>query len=241
MSDAGIQRLVLAGRIGEAIETTHQLYPGLLDRHPNLLFALKCRQFIEMVNGTDSEVRVGGTNIALRSSPRSHPTSATTSPSMSPMHLLSTSSSRPQAQHIIPPSTLSTASPAQTSKPAAQAHHSSTSSSSASSSSSSSPSSSAMSTPTEPSTTNTTEGANNRTLNQDDVMNRMNSVINGAGDTGREMRDSSDVDMDTCESGEDEQGALSQNGVTNGVTTNGAMAAGDLGDEEEEDQSMGEK
>lgn len=51
-----ILRLVLAGRMGEAIETTTKLYPGLLEHNQNLLFLLKCRQFIEMVNGTDSEV-----------------------------------------------------------------------------------------------------------------------------------------------------------------------------------------
>lgn len=37
----GIQKLVLAGRVGEAIEATQQLYPGLLDHNPNLLFMLK--------------------------------------------------------------------------------------------------------------------------------------------------------------------------------------------------------
>ncbi|KAL1437357.1 hypothetical protein MTO96_001418 [Rhipicephalus appendiculatus] len=52
-----IQKLVLAGRVGEAIETTQRLYPGLLENNPNLLFLLRCRQFVEMVNGTDSEVR----------------------------------------------------------------------------------------------------------------------------------------------------------------------------------------
>ncbi|XP_043463290.1 ran-binding protein 9 [Leptopilina heterotoma] len=51
-----ILKLVLAGRMGEAIELTSRLYPGLLERDPNLLFALKCRQFVEMVNGSDSEV-----------------------------------------------------------------------------------------------------------------------------------------------------------------------------------------
>ncbi|XP_072008725.1 ran-binding protein 9 isoform X2 [Engystomops pustulosus] len=55
-----IQKLVLAGRMGEAIETTQQLYPNLLERNPNLFFTLKVRQFIEMVNGTDSEVRCLG-------------------------------------------------------------------------------------------------------------------------------------------------------------------------------------
>ncbi|XP_076652591.1 ran-binding protein M isoform X2 [Halictus rubicundus] len=51
-----ILKLVLAGRMGEAIELTSRLYPGLLERDTNLLFALKCRQFVEMVNGSDSEV-----------------------------------------------------------------------------------------------------------------------------------------------------------------------------------------
>lgn len=43
--------------MGEAIETTQLLYPTLLDAKPDLLFMLKCRQFVEMVNGTDSEVQ----------------------------------------------------------------------------------------------------------------------------------------------------------------------------------------
>lgn len=51
-----ILKLVLAGRMGEAIETTSRLYPGLFERNHNLLFLLKCRQFVEMVNGSDSEV-----------------------------------------------------------------------------------------------------------------------------------------------------------------------------------------
>ncbi|KAM0730015.1 Ran-binding protein 9 [Formica fusca] len=55
-----IIKLVLSGRVGEAIEVTNRLYPGLLDRDPNLLFALKCRQFVEMVNGSDSEVCQNG-------------------------------------------------------------------------------------------------------------------------------------------------------------------------------------
>lgn len=42
--------------MGEAIEVTSRLYPGLLEKDPDLLFALKCRQFVEMVNGSDSEV-----------------------------------------------------------------------------------------------------------------------------------------------------------------------------------------
>lgn len=42
--------------MGEAIDMTNKLYPGLLESNRNLLFKLKCRQFVEMVNGTDSEV-----------------------------------------------------------------------------------------------------------------------------------------------------------------------------------------
>lgn len=59
--------------MGEAIETTQSLYPGLLEQNPNLLFILKCRQFVEMVNGTDSEVR-----------PIKVSNSRSNSPSMSP-------------------------------------------------------------------------------------------------------------------------------------------------------------
>ncbi|KAE8749592.1 hypothetical protein FOCC_FOCC003580 [Frankliniella occidentalis] len=51
-----ILKLVLAGRMGEAIEMTSRLYPCLLEHNQNLLFLLKCRQFVEMVNGCDSEV-----------------------------------------------------------------------------------------------------------------------------------------------------------------------------------------
>ena len=49
-----IQRLVLAGKIGDAIHTTEKLYPELLRNNPNLHFMLKVRQFIEMVSGCDS-------------------------------------------------------------------------------------------------------------------------------------------------------------------------------------------
>lgn len=42
--------------MGQAIEHTLRLYPGLLENNKNLLFMLKCRQFIEMVNGSDFEV-----------------------------------------------------------------------------------------------------------------------------------------------------------------------------------------
>lgn len=48
-----IQKLVLAGKIGDAISQTETLYPHVLDECPNLLFALKCRQFIEMIREAD--------------------------------------------------------------------------------------------------------------------------------------------------------------------------------------------
>ena len=88
----GLQKLVLAGRISEAIDATQSLYPGLLDRNLDLLFKLKCRQFIEMVTGCDSEVK-----------PSAHsPTrSALSSPCSSPARTLSHTS-------IVAPSTLAT-------------------------------------------------------------------------------------------------------------------------------------
>ncbi|RWS30571.1 ran-binding protein 9-like protein [Leptotrombidium deliense] len=50
-----IQKLVLSGRIGDAIDCTNRLYPDVLKNDPNLLFALKCRQFVEMIRGLESE------------------------------------------------------------------------------------------------------------------------------------------------------------------------------------------
>ena len=41
------------GKMGQAIEQTARSYPGLLDSNQNLMFMLKCRQFVEMVNGSD--------------------------------------------------------------------------------------------------------------------------------------------------------------------------------------------
>lgn len=50
-----IQHLILEGRTTDAIEKTKELFPTLLNDR-NLLFLLKVRQFIEMVNGTESEI-----------------------------------------------------------------------------------------------------------------------------------------------------------------------------------------
>lgn len=46
----------MSGRMGSAIEQTVRWYPGLLESNQNLMFMLKCRQFIEMVNGCDFDV-----------------------------------------------------------------------------------------------------------------------------------------------------------------------------------------
>lgn len=58
-SAAEILKLVLGGRMGVAIDHTLRSYPGLLENNQNLLFMLKCRQFVEMVNGSDFEVSYG--------------------------------------------------------------------------------------------------------------------------------------------------------------------------------------
>lgn len=50
-----IQQLVLSGRISEAIKLTNCLCPNLLQNNPNLLFALKCRQFIELISGAEND------------------------------------------------------------------------------------------------------------------------------------------------------------------------------------------
>lgn len=103
---SGIQKLVLSGRMGEAIETTQSLYPGLLEQNPNLLFMLKCRQFVEMVNGTDSEVRPAKISNSRSNSPNMSPNysafihrpASNISSSNSPV-LSSTSPSRSHSPH----------------------------------------------------------------------------------------------------------------------------------------------
>lgn len=53
---AEIIKLIQTGKMSQAIENTVRAFPGLLENNKNLLFALKCRQFIEMINGADIEV-----------------------------------------------------------------------------------------------------------------------------------------------------------------------------------------
>lgn len=48
-----IQGLVLNGQLGEAIELTLKLFPGVLEQNPNILFALKIREFIEMISNAN--------------------------------------------------------------------------------------------------------------------------------------------------------------------------------------------
>ncbi|XP_030375735.1 ran-binding proteins 9/10 homolog isoform X2 [Scaptodrosophila lebanonensis] len=50
-----IIKLIQTGKMSQAIEHTIRSYPGLLENNKNLWFALKCRQFIEMINGADVE------------------------------------------------------------------------------------------------------------------------------------------------------------------------------------------
>ena len=71
-----IQQLILDGRTTDAIEKTKELFPSLLN-DKNLFFALKVRQLIEMINGTESETNHSShasTSISPFKS-ASHPTS----------------------------------------------------------------------------------------------------------------------------------------------------------------------
>ena len=43
----------MAGRVSEAVRVVQASYPGLLETNRELLFRLKCRQFIEMIAGCD--------------------------------------------------------------------------------------------------------------------------------------------------------------------------------------------
>eukprot|EP00794_Sanderia_malayensis_P018744 gene18744-20633_t len=81
-----IQKLILAGRISEGIEATQSLYPGLLDRNLGLMFKLKCRQFIEMVSGCDSEVKPSAhspTRSSSKPSPSASPARVIAHPGLS--------------------------------------------------------------------------------------------------------------------------------------------------------------
>ena len=49
-----IQSLVLQGRVSDAVRVVQASYPGLLENSPELLFKLRCRQFVEMIGGCDT-------------------------------------------------------------------------------------------------------------------------------------------------------------------------------------------
>ena len=103
--------MILEGRTSDAIEKTSELFPTLLN-DKNLLFVLKVRQFIEMVNGTESEIRHTSTsdlpstssqtpittnNLLMNSKTRSNSPSSSANPttsgrSSSPMKKTNTSS-----------------------------------------------------------------------------------------------------------------------------------------------------
>ena len=64
-----IQQLVLSGRIEQAIRVTDKLYPDVLQNNPNLKFALKCRQFIEMIDGANRSSAKSSENNASAKQP----------------------------------------------------------------------------------------------------------------------------------------------------------------------------
>ena len=217
----GIQRLVLAGRMGEAIDTTYELYPGILEHNPNLLFMLKCRQFIEMVNGTDSQVRA----VSMRS-PRSNTGSARNSPSMSPVHtsLLSPSTVKTSPPIVsgssnsvsLFPASSTTAPPVSSkSSPHSSPHPHATDH--ATQQHIIPPSSSANKNSPPSSTSPTTQHGSA----SEEQMNNVNTALNGAL-TSRDITLScDDVTMDTSESHDESTRKHESNGVSNGCM-NGA-------------------
>ena len=51
---AEIQSLVMRGKVSDAVRVVRASYPNLLDSNLELLFTLKCRQFVEMIAGYDT-------------------------------------------------------------------------------------------------------------------------------------------------------------------------------------------
>ena len=45
---------MLQGRVSDAVRVVQASYPGLLENSPELLFKLRCRQFVEMIGGCDT-------------------------------------------------------------------------------------------------------------------------------------------------------------------------------------------
>lgn len=98
----GIQQLVLTGQISEALRLVYSSYPGLLESNKELLFRLKCQQFIEMLIGNDSRElyeQTGSPTTSLHSpAPSTHspapslhsPTPPLQSPSVTPLRTSTT-------------------------------------------------------------------------------------------------------------------------------------------------------
>ncbi|XP_066923576.1 ran-binding protein 9-like [Clytia hemisphaerica] len=99
-----IQRLILSGRISEAIDAIQTLYPGLLDQNSDLFFKLKCRQFIEMVNGCDGEVKTyaHSPSRSLRNSPCASPSRSLSTNSNPPSSLVRNSQQNNSNMDITP-------------------------------------------------------------------------------------------------------------------------------------------
>jgi len=99
-----IQHLILEGHTTDAIEKTKELFPTLLN-NKNLLFTLKVRQFIEMINGTESEISTPSissssshtTNCLVLKTKKSSPRSS--SPITKPHTSVRSRSNSPYTQH----------------------------------------------------------------------------------------------------------------------------------------------
>ena len=46
--------MVLRGQITQALQLVRLAYPGILESNQELLFKLRCRQFVEMIGGFDA-------------------------------------------------------------------------------------------------------------------------------------------------------------------------------------------
>ena len=223
--------------MGEAIDTTQTLYPGLLERNANLLFMLKCRQFIEMVNGTDSEVR----GAAMRS-PRSRHSSGSTrsSPSMSPVHhstkasSVGTLSAGSSPSRFITTKSHSAHTPSTSTSSTGGNHHTAAAAGGNSNNSSSSPNQA---------NTSNKDSKNTHSITEQE-MNSVNVAMNGATTSSENVSKTivtspdSDVDMQDgsdCQSDSDDSRTVSNgtapNGtcVSNGVTSDNQQEECDMG------------
>ena len=88
-----IQKQVLNGQLSEAIELTYQLFPGILERNPNLLFALKVRQFIEMIYSVNPKPSNSHITAATATATATVATTAASTVPLSSSSLLSSASS----------------------------------------------------------------------------------------------------------------------------------------------------